>query len=134
MQSAPKTTNTILYCREWDKTVRFYRDQLQLPVTFATDWFVEFQLNTASRLSIADEKRATVKSCGGRGVTLALEVEGIAALRESALKSGLTPTALRSHPWGAWVFYLFDPEGHRLEFWQARASDEGRARKSPVRF
>ncbi|HSM74841.1 MAG TPA: VOC family protein [Desulfobacterales bacterium] len=124
MQPAPKTTNIILYCRKWGPTVRFYRDQLGLTVTFASDWFVEFRLNALSRLSIADEKRATVKSCGGRGVTLALEVEGIAALRESALKSGLAPTAIRSHPWGAWVFYLFDPEGHRLEFWQARASDE----------
>jgi catechol 2,3-dioxygenase-like lactoylglutathione lyase family enzyme len=125
MQPTPKTTNTILYCREWDKTVRFYRDQLGLTVTFASDWFVEFRLNAHSRLSIADEKRATVKGCGGRGVTLALEVDEIAALRESTLKSGLAPTAIRSHPWGAWAFYLFDPEGHRLEFWQARVSDEG---------
>lgn len=124
MQPAPKTTNTILYCREWDKTVRFYRDQLQLTVTFATDWFVEFQLNSASRLSIADEKRATVKSCGGRGLTLALEVDDIAALREFALKNGLAPTAIRKHPWGAWVFHLFDPEGRRLEIWQALVSGE----------
>jgi predicted enzyme related to lactoylglutathione lyase len=124
MQPAPKTTNTILYCREWDKTVRFYRDQLQLTVTFATDWFVEFRLNSASRLSIADENRATVKSCGGRGLTLALEVDDIAALREFALKNGLAPTAIRKHPWGAWVFHLFDPEGHRLEIWQALVSGE----------
>jgi catechol 2,3-dioxygenase-like lactoylglutathione lyase family enzyme len=126
MQPAPKTTNTILYCREWDKTVRFYRDQLGLTVTFASDWFVEFRLNALSRLSIADEKRSTVKSCGGRGVTLALEVDDIAALREYALKNRLEPTAIRKHPWGAWVFHLFDPEGHRLEIWQARASVEAR--------
>jgi predicted enzyme related to lactoylglutathione lyase len=125
LQPAPKTTNTILYCREWDKTVRFYRDQLQLTVTFATGWFVEFRLNSASRLSIADEKRATVKSCGGRGLTLVLEVDDIAALREFALKNGLAPTAIRKHPWGAWVFHLFDPEGHRIEIWQARIFDEG---------
>jgi predicted enzyme related to lactoylglutathione lyase len=126
MQPTLKTTNTILYCREWDKTIRFYRDQLQLSVTFATDWFVEFGLNAVARLSIADEKRSTVKSCGGRGVTLALEVDDIAALREYALKNGLQPTAIRKHPWGAWVFHLFDPEGHRLEIWQARASGEAR--------
>lgn len=124
MQPTPKTTNTILYCREWDKTVRFYRDQLQLTVTFATDWFVEFRLNVVSRLSIADEKRSTVTSCGGRGVTLALEVDDIEALREYLLKNGLQPTAIRKHPWDAWVFHLFDPEGHRLEIWQARACGE----------
>jgi len=35
------TTNMILYCKEWEKTVRFYRDQLHLPVNFSTDWFAE---------------------------------------------------------------------------------------------
>jgi len=126
MQPNPKTTNIILYCREWDKTVRFYRDQLHLTATFVTDWFVEFRLNAVSMLSIADEKRSTVKSCGGRGVTLALEVDDIRALREYVLKNGLQPTAIRKHPWDAWVFHLFDPEGHLLEIWQARASGEAR--------
>ena len=68
------TTNMILYCREWDKTVLFYKDQLRLPVNFSTDWFVEFRLTPISRLSIADQKRSSIKSCAGKGITLALEV------------------------------------------------------------
>ena len=54
------TTNTIFYCKRWEATVRFYRDRLKLPVHFSADWFVEFELTTVSRLSIADEKRATI--------------------------------------------------------------------------
>lgn len=113
-----KTVNVILYCQKWDETVRFYRDHLQLPVNFSTGWFVEFRLSAASRLSIADEKRSTVKSGGGRGITLSLEVEDIDAAREFIAQIGLNPTLVRKHPWGAWVFHLFDPEGHRIEIWQ----------------
>ena len=118
MQRTLITTNVILYCRQWEAAVRFYRDQLQLPVNFSTDWFVEFQLNTGTRLSIADEKRASIESCGGKGITLALEVEDIEAVYEYAEKSGLAPTVIKQHPWNARVFHLFDPEGHRLEIWQ----------------
>jgi catechol 2,3-dioxygenase-like lactoylglutathione lyase family enzyme len=116
-----KTANTILYCRHWEKTVPFYRDRLRLPVHFANDWFVEFSLTDTSRLSIADERRASVKSVGGRGITLAFEVQDIRTAHRWAESSGLAPTALRRHPWNAQVFYLRDPEGHRIEFWQATA-------------
>jgi catechol 2,3-dioxygenase-like lactoylglutathione lyase family enzyme len=118
------TTNMILYCNKWDRTVQFYRDQLRLPVNFSTEWFVEFRLTTISRLSIADEKRSSIKSCGGNGVTLALEVEDITAVREYTEKIGLNPTVIRKHPWNAKVFYLFDPEGHRIEIWQSLNNNE----------
>ncbi len=113
------TTNTILYCKEWEETVEFYRDKLKLPIIFATDWFVEFGLNAMSRLSIADEKRSSIKSCGGKGITLTLEVDDIEASWEQAKKNGLKPTQLREHQWDARVFYIFDPEEHRIEIWQS---------------
>ena len=62
------TTNIIFYCRNWQATVEFYRRTLALPVTFESDWFVEFRLAGGSHLSIADERRATVKSAAGAGV------------------------------------------------------------------
>lgn len=71
------STNTILYCRKWHQTVEFYRDQLNLSITFSTDWFVEFRLNQDSRLSIADEQRSSIKSSEGKGITLAFEVHDI---------------------------------------------------------
>ena len=117
MENCLITTNTIFYCKEWEKTVQFYRDQLQLPVHFSTDWFVEFQLSAASRLSIADERRSSIKSCGGKGVTLALEVEDIEAMRIYMEKVGLKPSVISKRPRDARVFHLFDPEGHRIAIW-----------------
>ena len=112
------TTNTILYCKEWEKTVRFYKDQLHLPVNFSTDWFVEFTLTASSRLSIADEKRSSIKSYGGKGVTLALEVKDIERVWKDTERIGLKSTMIRRHPWDARVFHLYDPEGCRIEIWQ----------------
>jgi len=68
------TSDTILYCRKWGQTVQFYRDYLNLPVSFETDWFVEFKVTQATQLSIANENRASIKSNDGQGITLSLEV------------------------------------------------------------
>jgi uncharacterized glyoxalase superfamily protein PhnB len=114
------SANTILYCRHWKKTVAFYRDQLGLAVNFSNDWFVEFCLSGQTRLSIADERRASVKSCSGRGITLALETNDIEFLWNKINQKGIVPTQIRDHAWGARVFYFFDPEGHRIEIWQKR--------------
>ncbi len=40
----------------------------------SNDWFVEFKLNEASRLSVANEVRTTMKSGDGKGVTISLQV------------------------------------------------------------
>ncbi|MFW5931425.1 MAG: VOC family protein [Desulfosalsimonas sp.] len=113
-----KTANTILYCKNWQQTVAFYKDRLGLTVSFSNDWFVEFRLTDSSRISIADQTRASVKSCGGKGFTLALEVGEIEPVWTDMNDSGLAPTEIRDHPWGARVFYFYDPEGHRIEIWQ----------------
>ena len=115
------TTNTIFYCTKWEQSVRFYKEVLNLPVLFSTDWFVEFYLTTNSRLSIADEKRASVKSNRGKGITLSLEVEHIDVIWNQMKKEKLQPTAIIDHPWNARLFYVFDPEGHRIEIWQRPA-------------
>jgi catechol 2,3-dioxygenase-like lactoylglutathione lyase family enzyme len=112
-----QTANTILYCAAWDATVAFYRDQLGLPVTFASDWFVELALSDTARLSIADEHRATVKSGSGRGITLTFQVPDADTAWAACDAAGLSPTACRTHQWGARTFFLRDPEGHRVEVW-----------------
>jgi catechol 2,3-dioxygenase-like lactoylglutathione lyase family enzyme len=119
-----KTANTILYCAKWEDTVRFYRDYLNLAVTFSTDWFVEFYVSTTTRISIADEKRARTKSSKGKGVTLSLEVENIDHAWRDANKACLQPSSVIQHPWDALVFYIFDPEGHRVEIWQSAEKKE----------
>lgn len=109
--------NTILYCANFEATLAFYQNVLALPVMFSAGWFVEFSLGTCSRLSIADESRASVKSCSDKGITLSLEVEDIDGVHKKLELSGGSPMEIKKHPWGARAFFIHDPEGHRLEFW-----------------
>lgn len=114
-----KTCNTILYCQNWKETVVFYRDVLQLKVLFSNEWFVELAISDTARLSVADERRASIKSSHGKGITLAFEVEDIEKSFHYLEKMGTKSSPVRDHPWGAKVFYLYDPEGNRLEFWES---------------
>ncbi len=113
-----KTSNTILYCQKWQETVAFYQIQLKLPVIFHNDWFAEFELNEAARLSVADANRASMDSSRGKGITITLEVEDIESAHRQLNDVGLDPPPVRNHPWGAKLFQLHDPEGNRLEFWE----------------
>jgi len=117
---SPKNTNTILYCKKWQETVDFYRYRLKLPINFASDWFVEFKLTETAHLSVADERRATIKSCGGAGITLTLQVESINEVWEYLHNNGLPLEPVQEHSWGAHVFYFLDPEGHRIEVWSVK--------------
>jgi predicted enzyme related to lactoylglutathione lyase len=110
-------TNTILYCEKWSETLDFYQHDLDLPITFTTDWFVEFQLAQGAHLSIADEKRASIQSCRGKGLTLSLQVENADQAWHQLSSKGLIVEPIKDHSWGARTFYLYDPEGHRLEIW-----------------
>jgi predicted enzyme related to lactoylglutathione lyase len=112
-----KTANTILYCRKWKETVIFYKTRLRLQVTTSNEWFVEFKLNEASRLSIADEARTSIDSSDGKGITITLEVDDIETTHLYLKEVGLNPTPIKDHAWGARVIYIYDPEGNRLEFW-----------------
>jgi catechol 2,3-dioxygenase-like lactoylglutathione lyase family enzyme len=110
-------TNTILYCQHWRENVAFYRDRLEFEIAFQNDWFVEFRLTPSAFLSIADQSRATLASTQGKGITLSLQVDDLHATHQAFAVDGLVPTEIRSQVMGADVFYLFDPEGTRIEFW-----------------
>ncbi|MCZ7666833.1 MAG: VOC family protein [Chloroflexi bacterium] len=90
-----------------------------LPVSFENDWFVEFQLTETSFLSIANSARTTIADVQGQGVTLTLQVADIAQVKEQLGMQDIPTTAIQ-RKWGAWAFYCYDPEGHRLEFWASR--------------
>ena len=112
-----KTFNTVLYCDQFDETVRFYRECLGFPVILEKTWFVEFAVSSGARLSVANRKRTSMESSKGKGITLTFQVERIAGIHERLSRLGLAPTAIVTHSWGAELFHVFDPEGHRLEFW-----------------
>jgi len=114
-----KTSNTILYCEKWRECVSFYKTKLGLSITTENDWFVEFKLTESSRLSVANADKTSLKSNQGNGITITFEVDDIDANYQNLLDAELNPTPVKNHQWGAKVFYLFDPEGHRIEFWAA---------------
>ncbi len=114
-----ESVNTILYCARWQETVDFYRHVLQLPVIFATDWFIEFSLTDSARLSVADQSRAAIKTAAGKGITLTLQVANIEEAWQELRRQGVMTGPIKHHTWGAQVFYFTDPEGHRLEIWTA---------------
>jgi catechol 2,3-dioxygenase-like lactoylglutathione lyase family enzyme len=117
-----KRTNTSLYCDRWKATVAFYRDRLGLEVAFQGDWLIEFILTRTAFLSVADQSRTTLSSAEGTGITLSFQIDDIRAVRRRFIQEGLSPTDIRSRIMGADVFYLWDPEGTRIEFWQPLVS------------
>lgn len=117
MRDSVRIVNTILYCHHWHETVAFYRDVLDFPVTFENDWFVEFRINEHARLSVANEQRATIKSSKGAGLTLAFQVDQADEMWQYLLSKGINTDKITNHPWGGRSFFLFDPEGNRLEVW-----------------
>ena len=115
-----KSANIILYCKKWKEMVAFYQSTLQLPITASTEWFVEFKLTGTSRLSVANESRTSIKSSDGKGITIGLQVADVLSTRDQLMDAGLNPTAVKEI-WGAKAFYIFDPEGNRIEFWSGIA-------------
>lgn len=111
-----KTSNTILYCRKWQETVAFYSDVLKLEVHSANAWFVEFSLNSCARLSIANEERTSIKSGGGKGITVCFQVDDIQIAHTHLMELRVEPTPIKAI-WGSKAFYLYDPEGNRIEVW-----------------
>ncbi|MBL0715540.1 MAG: VOC family protein [Desulfosarcina sp.] len=109
-------SNTILYCQQWRSTVTFYRDVLKLAVNHETDWLVEFKLQGQAYLSIADARRTSIPGADGRGLTLSLQVRDLDRAHALLGQSGIRVSAIRP-VWGARAFYLYDPEGHRIELW-----------------
>ena len=114
---AIKRANTILYCKNWEETVAFYRDKLRLEIAYECGWLVEFRLSPTAYLSVADQDRTTIPSAAGKGITLSFQIDDLQAVHQALTRIGLVPTRIRSQVMGADVFYLFDPEGTRIELW-----------------
>ena len=107
--------NTILYWQWWPETAAYNRDQLGLPVSFESDWLVEFQVSESGCLSVAEERPSRIKSVTGVGLAVTLRVEDADAAHARLGVAGLKVGPVRKHAWNARLFRFHDPEGHRLE-------------------
>ena len=114
--SGIKRINTILYCQNWDDTVKFYRDVLKLIVNHKAQWLIEFQVIDITFLSIANAASTSIQSSKGSGITLSFQVENVDAVQRQLSEIGIETGPIKSI-WGARAFYIFDPEGHRIELW-----------------
>ena len=110
-------SNTILYCSQFEITVLFYRDILQLSVQHQTTWLVEFLLFDNTFLSVADAKRTSIRSSNGDGITISLKVEKLESAHEY-LSEKVSDVSKIQEIWGSMAFYLYDPDGHRIEIWE----------------
>jgi catechol 2,3-dioxygenase-like lactoylglutathione lyase family enzyme len=110
--------NTILYCRHWEQTCHFYRDVLQLAISFQKDdWFIEFSVNGAAHLSIADASKCTISPGNGIGITLSFFVQDLRGAQARFTEHSIATTEIKAQGWRAPYFYVHDPEGTRIEFW-----------------
>ena len=112
--------NTVIYCQHdrWPASVHFYRDVLQLAISFQKDdWFIEFVVNGAAHLSIADASRCTIPPGNGAGLTLSFFVQDLRAAEALFKEHDIPTTEIKAKGWRAPYFYVYDPEGTRIEFW-----------------
>ncbi|MES2625174.1 MAG: VOC family protein [Pseudomonadota bacterium] len=115
-------SNTILYCRDWQAMVVFYRDLMGFQPTFTKDeWFMELKVSDGSHISVADEARCSIKATAGQGITLSFRVAKLSAVQRQLEELGAKPSAIKSHSWRAPYFYVHDPEGNRIELWNIKA-------------
>jgi len=59
---------------------------------------------------------ASIKSADGDGITISWQIEDVESTYLRFNEFGIKTSKLKN-VWGARAFYIFDPEGHRLEFW-----------------
>jgi len=113
------SVHTILYSHKWNECVSFYRDILGFPIIFANKIFVELEPAQGSRIGLLDATRARRSPSTHDSFILSFCVSDVE--RTYSLLQARYPglSEIRSHPWGARVFELKDPEGRRIEFWSS---------------
>jgi len=110
----------VLFCRDWEACVGFYRDTLGFRAVDGRDGFVEVEAGPGARIGLIRVPPESHRAAGPGPFLVSLRVRDIEQAHRQM--SGRLPgvEAVRPHPWGASVFEIQDPEGRRLEFWSPR--------------
>lgn len=117
----------ILYVRNVEETMHFYRDILQLPVKMQVDTYVEFDTGMTT---LSFNTRESVRQDIGLDVAenlmasstfeIGFVVEDVVAtiehLRQQQVVIVKEPVV---KPWGQTVAYITDPDGHFIEICSA---------------
>jgi len=117
---------TVLFVRDLDRCLTFYRDTLGLEMQTGDPhsaafrmkdiYFLLLDASAAARLIGSEESELKIKIEGGPRGLLAAEVEDVDAAYEKLVVRGVTflrpPT---NQPWGKRTAHFADPEGN---FWE----------------
>ncbi len=102
----------VLHVPDMDKALSFYRDILRLPVRYASEAYVEFDLSPTT-LALHQVEHADAST---RGVGLFFVVDDVDALAARLHAQGLTPTQpLTDQDFGYRTVMYMDPFGNRVE-------------------
>lgn len=115
--SAVESFHTVLFCKEWDACVNFYREVLGFEEVAARAGFVEVQVTPESRIGLLRHKKEGGAANLDTSMILSFKVEDVGKIHQILSERCKGIGELRRHPWGARLFELRDPEGRRLEFW-----------------
>nr|WP_290665427.1 glyoxalase superfamily protein [Ardenticatena sp.] len=105
-------TVCVLHVPNMDKALTFYRDTLGLPVRYASEAYVEFDLAPAT-LALHHTEHSEE---GTRGVGLFLVVDNVDALAAKLQEKGLSAIQpLADQDFGYRTVMYMDPFGNRVE-------------------
>lgn len=122
----------VLFVRDLNKCMTFYRDIVGLPITFNDDVSFGFRLGTnqdlvvlqvSAAVEMVGEEAISLRAGVNHTVLLCIGVEDVDAEYKALTAKGLTFTKPpKSQAWGRRTAYFADPEGNLWELWQHRAS------------
>jgi lactoylglutathione lyase len=118
-----KVDYVILYVRDLERSIAFYRDVIGLPFKFSQSGYAEF---ATEGTKFALYERAQLPKLIGRqaGVgeatmEVAFLVEDVDGEADRLLAAGVTVlSGPIDRPWGQRTFHLLDPDGHVVELAQ----------------
>lgn len=110
---------TVLYCRNWEECVEFYRKLLDCPISFRNEFFVEFLPSPGARLGLMNVSRTRKQVTAPESIVISLQVNSLdKALAFIRTISPHLPDPI-DHPWGVRLVELRDPDGRLVEVWEA---------------
>ena len=109
--------HTILPCRRWDACVSFYRDVLEFEAVDIRPGFIELEVAPGSWLGLLRRAKCDNPESRDDSVILTFRVGDVDKIHNILSARCEEISQVKSHPWGARLFELRDPEGRRLEFW-----------------
>lgn len=118
---------TIVYVKNVEAAVRFYRQAFDLELRFITEWKDYAEMETGSTaLAFASNRFATIElpipiqesdpDKPAPGFTISFKCVDVVEAYERAIGAGASPTAdPEIKPWGQTVAYVRDPDGVLIE-------------------